>query len=145
MGDDLHCSVAIWRKPSLAQVCTASMWARSVSLRVAEDAEPDDIACVARALGLIFPTGALVSPVVVRCSARLNAHWRDCLVKLEEVGHRYLYKPGSPEEEVFPISVSGLWSKYFDEFDGEAVVAAHFGSWSCNPGSKWLFAPIRGT
>ena len=87
--------------------------------------------------GAIFPNAVLASQVVLRDSARVRAHCGDSMVKLEEEGHRYLYQPGSPEEEVFPISVSGLWAKYFEEFDGEGVVSAYYGFWACNPGSKY--------
>ena len=121
------------------------MWTDWVSLRIVEDGEPEDIACVARALGVIFPCGVLASHVVVRESARVNAHSRDCMVKLEEVGHRYLYKPGCPDESVFPISVSGLWARYFEQFDGASAVAAYFGGWASRPGSKYygMIAGLR--
>lgn len=38
----------------------------------------------------------------------------------------------------FPVSVSGVWSRYFDHFDPHAVIAKNFSRWSADPASKYF-------
>lgn len=40
------------------------------------------------------------------------------------------------DETVFPISVSGVWSKYFAEFDAAAVIDQYFDRWAASPSAR---------
>ena len=79
----------------------------------------------------------LLSPVVRSESGTRNFHIRDAAIRFEEAGHRYIIYPGTVMEAVFPISVSGLWSQYFEEFDALAVIRRHFHTWAQRPGSAY--------
>ena len=63
-----------------------------------------------------------------------NAHPRDSRIKFEEHTHTYtldkIFK--------FPISVSGVWAKFFGVFDPSATVATYFTKWSSDPVSKYF-------
>ena len=84
----------------------------------------------------------LISPVVTASASTVNQHIRDQCVIFEAKAHRYILHPGTDMEAVFPKSVSGLWSDYFEKFDAEAVTRQCFGKWADNPRSPY-FAVIR--
>lgn len=79
----------------------------------------------------------LSSPVVVERSSKVNAHPRDRRIKFQEEGHLYILYPDTSLATVFPISVSGLWGKYFDHFDPVATIEAYYDKWVCNPESPY--------
>ena len=79
----------------------------------------------------------LVSPVVTPHAAIVNSHIRDRSIQFEMEPHRYLLHPGTDMEAVFPISVSGLWARYFPKFDPEFVIHQRFAKWARNPKSAY--------
>ena len=79
----------------------------------------------------------LVSPVVTPHAAIVNFHIRDRSIQFEVEPHRYLLHPGTDMEAVFPISVSGLWARYFPKFDPELVIHERFAQWARNPKSPY--------
>ena len=84
----------------------------------------------------------LLSPVVTPSASSVNMHIRDRYIIFEADAHRYILHPGTDMQAVFPISVSGLWAKYFKEFDAVAVTTQWFGKWAGNPCSDY-FAVIQ--
>ena len=84
----------------------------------------------------------LLSPVVTRSASSVNRHIRDEHIIFQEAAHRYILHPGTDMEAVFPISVSGLWARYFEEFDAEAVTKQWFDDWAVKQWSPY-FAVIR--
>ena len=65
--------------------------------------------------------------------AHFNAHPRDRRVTFHEVNHEY-FLDGAGK---FPISVSGVWSRYFSEFNGKDILDNYFERWAANPSSKY--------
>ena len=88
-------------------------------------------------LRIIRGTARLESAVVTRESARQNFHLRDAMIKFEDEGHRYILWPGTTLATVFPISVSGLWGRYFEAFDAEGVIGKYYEKWAQNPESAY--------
>ena len=84
----------------------------------------------------------LLSPVVTPSASSVNMHIRDQHITFNADAHRYILHPGTDMQAVFPISVSGLWAKYFQEFDAEAVTMQWFGKWAVSPCSVY-FAVIQ--
>ena len=80
----------------------------------------------------------LLSPVVTRSASSVNRHIRDQHIIFEEGAHRYILHPGTDMQAVFPISVSGLWACYFEEFDPEAATKQWFGKWAVTSGAPTL-------
>ena len=87
-------------------------------------------------------TDRLESSVVTRQSAMVNFHMRDSAIRFEAGDHVYKLHPGSEMEAKFPISVSGLWGKYFEEFDAEAIIRRYFKVWAESP-HKDYFSVIQ--
>ena len=58
----------------------------------------------------------------------------DSRIVMNEEEHKY-YLDGN---KTFPISVSGVWSKKFPEFDAEGCIKRMYGAWARNPGSKYF-------
>ena len=87
-------------------------------------------------------TTRLVSPVVTRQSAKVNFHMRDPAILFEPNHHEYKLHAGTEMEAKFPISVSGLWGKYFEKFDAEAIIRRYFKVWAESP-HKDYFSVIR--
>ena len=66
-------------------------------------------------------------PAVVLANAQaVNSHPRDKYISLDEGRHVYVYTASSGAHAEFPISVSGVWSIYFEKFDPRRVVDAYF-------------------
>ena len=78
----------------------------------------------------------LHSNVVTRASDVVNGHARDAYIRFEEVRHKYFLRSGVQELE-FPVSVSGVWSQYFDEFEAVGILDRYFDGWAANPFSKY--------
>ena len=78
----------------------------------------------------------LHSNVVTRTSDVVNGHARDAYIRFEEERHKYFLRSGVQELE-FPVSVSGVWSQYFDEFDAVGILDRYFDGWATNPLSKY--------
>ena len=85
----------------------------------------------------------LLSPVVRSKSGMWNFHIRDAAIRFEEAGHKYIIYPGSAMEAVFPISVSGLRSLYFEEFDSLAVIQRYVHKWAQWPDSAYYEIIMR--
>ena len=79
----------------------------------------------------------LDSCVVVRNSKEIHQHSRDDNIEFKEEGHVYILYPNTPFQETFPISVSGLYSQYFEEFNPREVIALYFQRWKDTPSSKY--------
>ena len=86
----------------------------------------------------------LQSCVVCKNSSSENVHRLDAFIEFVSEGHLYLYKPHTRDEEKFPISVSGLYSLYFAEFDAGQVISRYFEKWKDDPRSKYYDAIERG-
>ena len=78
----------------------------------------------------------LESNVIQRASEVVHAHARDANVHFQEAGHVY-YLHTARGWIQFPISVSGVWSSYFDRFNAEDILTRHFDAWAQNPSSKY--------
>ena len=65
--------------------------------------------------------------------ARLNEHPRDHRITFYEHIHAY-YLDGCVK---FPLSVTGLWRRFFEEFDSRYVVDTYFERWVWNDTSKY--------
>lgn len=65
------------------------------------------------------------------CLWEVNPHERDSRVKFFSGDHHY-----EIDGERLSISVSGLYSRYFEQFDGDAVVRKHFSRWVSDPTHK---------
>ena len=87
-------------------------------------------------------TERLESSVVTTESARANFHIRDAAIRFQDEDHVYILHPGTEMEAKFPISVSGLWGKYFKEFDAEAIIRRYFKLWAESP-HKVYFSAIQ--
>ena len=85
----------------------------------------------------------LLSPVVTRSASDVNMHIRDRSIEFEEAGHRYILHRGTDMQAVFPISVSGLWARYFEEFDAERQDVERVSVWGGSVGwrGRWLSFP----
>ena len=86
----------------------------------------------------------LQSCVVFKNSSSDNAHDFDAFIEFVSEGHVYLFNPHTAYEEKFPISVSGLYSLYFYEFDAPLVISRFFQKWKDDPRSKYHDAIERG-
>ena len=84
-------------------------------------------------LGEYRLTSRLESSVVTTESGKVNFHIRDQAIHFQERGHRYILHPGTDMETKFPISVSGLWGKYFEMFDPEAIIRRYVKLWAESP------------
>ena len=84
-------------------------------------------------LGEYRLTERLASSVVTTESGKVNFHIRDQAIQFQERDHLYILHPGTEMEAKFPISVSGLWGKYFNEFDAEAIIRRYFKVWAESP------------
>ena len=78
----------------------------------------------------------LNSNVVERNTEYRNKHSRDEYIRFEAAGHKYYLQTMEKEVE-FPISVSGVWSQYFDKFDSERTIAQYYTRWADNSCSKY--------
>lgn len=63
--------------------------------------------------------------------ARAFAHPRDKSIRFVESTHKY-YLNGKQ----LPISVSGMWAKYFSHFDGDGVVSKNISRWRTRQNDK---------
>ena len=64
---------------------------------------------------------------------RLNAHPRDARICFVEQGHIYFLDKATQ----FPLSVSGVWQKFFAIFDAEYTVNRFFEKWASDDSSKY--------
>lgn len=62
----------------------------------------------------------------------INSHPRDARIVFQEDGHVYIL-----DGEALDLSVSGLWSRYFVEFDSEDTLNKYFDGWVRNKRSKY--------
>ena len=62
-----------------------------------------------------------------------NSHDRDNRIVFTESSHTYLLDG----EHQFPISISGVWSKFFEPFNAERTIDQYFVRWSENPAHKY--------
>ena len=77
-------------------------------------------------------------PAVVLANAQaVNSHPRDKYISLDEGRHVYVFTASSGARAEFPISVSGVWSMYFEKFDPHKVVDAYFEQWAVNAANKY--------
>ena len=79
----------------------------------------------------------LETNVVERDTESRNAHRLDGRIRFEEKGHKYYLREEQGEVE-FPISVSGVWARYFRPFDAEATIARYYARWAADSGSKYF-------
>jgi hypothetical protein len=82
---------------------------------------------------MVEPVGKDDMPSDMLALALINVYPQDCRIKFVEGSHTY-WLDGDVR---FPISVSGVWSKFFDKFDADSIVDTYFGSWACNPASRY--------
>ena len=76
--------------------------------------------------------------VVLRNSRYVNAHARDDCIRLDEARHVYEYTDAdSGEVKEFPISVSGVWGRYFEPFDPVETVSKYYAKWANDPQSQY--------
>lgn len=66
--------------------------------------------------------------------ASLNPHERDHRIEFSEDTHTYTLD----QAKVFPISVTGVWSKFFEKFDPQETVDKYFPKWVDDPDSKYF-------
>ena len=66
-----------------------------------------------------------------------NRHPRDARIVFEDEGHVYKLDANTPREQVFPISVSGLWGMYFEKFNADQVIQEYYDFWAADPRSKY--------
>ena len=78
----------------------------------------------------------LHSNIVTRESEVRHAHPRDSAISFEEIHHKY-YLQYQRQKIEFPVSVSGIWSRYFAKFDAASILEAYFKSWAANPFHKY--------
>ena len=77
--------------------------------------------------------GRLPEPVVCPNTAIVNQHVLDAFIRFEETGHHYYLRTDEGIDVKFPLSVSGVWKKYFDHFDADAVIALYYKKWCSDP------------
>ena len=63
----------------------------------------------------------------------LNAHPRDARICFVEQGHIYFLDNATQ----LPLSVSGVWQKFFAKFDAEYIVNRFFEKWASDDSSKY--------
>ena len=61
-----------------------------------------------------------------------NSHERDGRVVFEEEAHKYFV-----DGKLVSLSVSGLWGRYFSEFDARKTVDKFFSAWASDPHGKY--------
>ena len=71
-----------------------------------------------------------------------NKHPRDTRIRFETEGHTYFLKIDSEHEIRFPMSVSNVWARYFEQFDAETVIQKYYNRW-CDDPSKRYYESIR--
>ena len=79
----------------------------------------------------------LTSVVICPDSERRNHHPRDLRISFEEKCHLYKLDAETCEEQVFPISVSGLWGMYFEQFNAGQIIQDYYDMWCSDPQSKY--------
>ena len=65
--------------------------------------------------------------------AQVNQHQRDRLIKFFEDTHSYVFD----DILKFPISASGVWAKFFSDFNPEEIVEKYFDRWAWNESSEY--------
>ena len=76
-------------------------------------------------------------PVKLHLEA-LHAPQRDARIIFVDDSHKCFFD-GHIE---FPVSVTGLWGRFFDHFDAASTIHKFFEGWATNPSSKY-FARIH--
>ena len=90
---------------------------------------------------ILHQTGSMKTPEALSSPAssdmrlaRLHSHSRDHRIVFSEDTHTYTLD----NAKVFPISVSGVWNKFFAKFDAQEIVDTHFPNWLVDPYSKYF-------
>ena len=63
-----------------------------------------------------------------------NAHPRDDRISFDETTHTYTLD-GTFR---FPVSVSGVWARYFSRFDPNETVGKYYDRWATSPSAKYF-------
>ena len=63
----------------------------------------------------------------------INAHPRDSRICFFEEDHLYFLD----KKIQFPLSVSGVWQQFFEQFDADGTIYKYFSKWACDPASKY--------
>lgn len=79
----------------------------------------------------------LTSVVICPDSDVRNRHPRDVRIVFEDEGHVYKLDVNTSQEQLFPISVSGLWGMYFDKFNAAETIQKYYDMWAVDPRSKY--------
>ena len=82
-------------------------------------------------------TAILCSIVVCVASHNVHQHTRDSTITFVEVDHVCYLHFGTAREVRFPMSVSDVWSRYFETFDADRVLAQYYSRWCVDPSSKY--------
>jgi hypothetical protein len=80
----------------------------------------------------------LTSSVLTFNHTFVNGHPRDMHIAFVAHSHTYIFSPGSPQERVFPLSVSLVWAKYVTPFDALATVDKYYEKWARDPAGKYF-------
>jgi len=80
----------------------------------------------------------LTSSVLTFNHTFVNGHPRDMHIAFVAHSHTYIFSPGSPQERVFPLSVSLVWAKYFTPFDALATIDKYYDKWARDPAGKYF-------
>ena len=96
-----------------------------------------DLTCCQTSAEVLPTTTTLVWEVALAKSYEIHAHVRDQYIYLDEDRHVYIYTSPSGSQCEFPISVSGVWSKYFEKFQPSLIVEAYYDRWAMDPFSKY--------
>ena len=66
-----------------------------------------------------------------------NKHPRDTRIRFETEGHTYFLKIDSEHEIPFPMSVSNVWARYFEQFDADTVIQKYYDRWCDDPSNRY--------
>ena len=64
----------------------------------------------------------IIEPLTCPNSEVNNKHQRDTRIRFEAEGHAYFLRIDCHKEIRFPMSVSNVWARYFEQFDAETVI-----------------------
>ena len=71
---------------------------------------------------------------------RFHRHPRDGQIRFVADDHKYYLD----EQLQFPVSVSGVWSRYFAKFDAVSTVDRYYDAWAANASSKYHEIIVNG-
>jgi len=129
-GEPISVASDIW-KP----LCSLSKNTRMEYPRVAKNSLDDSLTAEQRARSQVNRAAAVIRKDAFNRSilAKKNPHLLDERISFIEDSHTYILDG----DQKFPMSVSGVWSLFFDQFEPSKTIDRYYDGWAINKHSKY--------